>query len=146
VEGVARVLGVAARSVLHRLAVALVDGDAAACLEVVGELATEGYDIAHVARDLLAHLRDLVVAKVVPEPAGLLDLPPEVVGELEALAGRSESDDLMRLHHGFSLSLDEIARSPQPRAALEMALVRLSRRPALRSIDDLLRRLGDLER
>jgi DNA polymerase-3 subunit gamma/tau len=44
-EGVARVLGVAARSVLHRLAGALVDGDPETCLRVVAELAEQGYDL-----------------------------------------------------------------------------------------------------
>jgi DNA polymerase-3 subunit gamma/tau len=72
-ELVAKVLGVADRMVMHRLAGALVDGNAGECLRVVGELAQEGYDLPHVARDFLSHLRDLVVAKVCPEPAGLLD-------------------------------------------------------------------------
>src|SRR5262245_40662002 len=62
-EGVARVLGVAARSVLHELAGALVSGDPAACVRIVGDLAQQGFDLPHVARDLLAHLRDVVVAK-----------------------------------------------------------------------------------
>src|SRR5689334_2731406 len=46
-EGVARVLGVAARSVLHRIGVALVTGDAGACVQIVGELAQQGYDLPH---------------------------------------------------------------------------------------------------
>jgi len=60
-EGVAKVLGVADRLVLHRLADALVGGDPATCLRIVGELAQEGYDLPHVARDILAHLRDVVL-------------------------------------------------------------------------------------
>src|SRR5262245_59371215 len=59
-EGVAKVLGVADREVLHRRAEALVQGDAAACLRIVGDLAQEGYALPHVARDFLAHLRDLI--------------------------------------------------------------------------------------
>ncbi|WP_437279217.1 DNA polymerase III subunit gamma/tau [Sorangium sp. So ce375] len=145
-EGVAKVLGVADRVVLHRLAGALVDGDPAACVRIVGELAQEGYDLPHVARDFLAHLRDLVVAKVCEDPAPLLDLADEEVADARALAARADADDLTRLHQGFSRAFDDIARSGQPRAALEMALVRLARRPPLLPIDELLRRLGDLER
>ncbi|WP_437590406.1 DNA polymerase III subunit gamma/tau [Sorangium sp. So ce1000] len=145
-EGVAKVLGVADRVVLHRLAGALVDGDPAACVRIVGELAQEGYDLPHVARDFLAHLRDLVVAKVCDDPAPLLDLADEEVADARALAARADADDLTRLHQGFSRAFDDIARSGQPRASLEMALVRLARRPPLLPIDELLRRLGDLER
>jgi DNA polymerase III subunit gamma/tau len=62
------------------------------------------------------------------------------------LASRAEVDDLSRLFQGFSRAFDEIVRSGQPRTALEMALVRLARRPPLLPLDELLARVGDLER
>ncbi|HLV20939.1 MAG TPA: DNA polymerase III subunit gamma/tau [Polyangiaceae bacterium] len=145
-EAVARVLGVASRQVLHDLAGALVGGDAERCLGIVGELANQGYDVAHVARDLLALLRDLVVAKVCKDPGGLLDLADEEKGDVASLAQRTSQDDLLRLHQGFSQGFDDVVRSGQARAALEMLLVRLARRPALIPIDDLITRLSQLER
>ncbi|MRG93937.1 DNA polymerase III subunit gamma/tau [Polyangium spumosum] len=145
-EGVARVLGVADRSVLHGLAAALVDGDAEACLRTVGDLASQGYDLPHVARDFLAHLRDLVVAKVSNDPSGLLDLADRELADVKALAARADADDLTRLHQGFSRSFDDITRGGQPRATLEMTLVRLARRPPLLPVDELMRRIADMER
>ncbi len=144
-DDVARVLGVASRKVLHDIAGALVRGDAAAALGVVAELANLGYDTAHVARDLLALLRDLVVAKVCSEPAALLDLADEEAQDVATLAGATHADDLIRLHQGFSQGFDEVVRSGQPRSALEMLLVRLARRPPLLPIDELVRRLAALE-
>lgn len=145
-EGVAGVLGVAAHVILHRLAEAVVTGNAGEAVRIVGELAGQGYDIPHTARDFLAHLRDLVIAKVADDPARLLDLADEELADVKALAAKSDVDDLTRLHQGFSKSFDDIARSGQPRASFEMALVRLSRRPPLLPIDELLRRLAELER
>jgi DNA polymerase-3 subunit gamma/tau len=145
-EGVAKVLGVAEREVHHRLAEALITGDAATCVRIVGDLAQQGYDIPHTARDFLAHLRDLVVAKVADEPARLLDLADEELADVKALAQKAEVDDLTRLHQGFSKAFDDIVKSGQPRAALEMTLVRLARRPPLLPVEELLRRLADLER
>jgi DNA polymerase-3 subunit gamma/tau len=145
-EGVARVLGVADREVLHRLAEAVLAGDAGASVRIVGEVAREGYDLPHVARDFLAHLRDLVIAKISDDPGPLLDLADAEVADVVALAARSSADDLTRLHQGFSRAFDDIVRSGQPRSALEMTLVRLARRPPLLPMDELLRRLGDLER
>ncbi len=144
-EGVARVLGVASRKVLHDIAGALVRGEAAAALNVVADLSNQGYDTAHVARDLLALLRDLVVAKVCKEPATLLDLADEEVRDVTTLAEATSADDLIRLHQGFSQGFDDVVRSGQPRAALEMLLVRLARRPALLPLDELVRRLAQLE-
>jgi DNA polymerase-3 subunit gamma/tau len=145
-DSVSRVLGVASRKVLHDVASALVGGDASRCLSIVSELSNQGYDIATVARDLLALFRDLVIAKVCKEPGDLLDLADEERGDVLDLAGRSDSDDLIRVHQGFSNGFDGVVRSSQPRAALEMLLVRLARRPPLIPIDDLIVRLGALEK
>ncbi len=145
-DDVARVLGVASRAALQELGTALVRGDAAACLQIVGSLADQGHDLPHVARDLLALLRDLVVAKVCPDPKDLLDLADEEQTSLKTLAADVSVDDVLRLHQGFSAGFDEVTRSGQPRAALEMLLVRLSRRPPLVPVDDLIARLGGLEK
>jgi DNA polymerase-3 subunit gamma/tau len=145
-EDVARVLGVASRQVLFDIARGVVQGDAAACLQIIAQLAEQGFEMVHVARDLLAVHRDLVVAKVCQDPAALLDLADEEQRDVIQLAAAADSDDLLRLHHGFSQGFDDIARSGHPRAALEMLLVRLARRPPLLPIDDLVRRLGALER
>src|SRR5882724_8373709 len=93
-EDVARVLGVASRQVLHDIAAALVGGDAARALEIVSELSNQGFDTAHVARDLLGLLRDIVVAKVCKEPGTLLDLADEEVRDVKRLAEASDADDL----------------------------------------------------
>jgi DNA polymerase-3 subunit gamma/tau len=144
-DAVARVLVVAERSVLHRLSAAVLDGDAATCLSVVGELAQQGFSLTHVARDFLRHLRDLVAAKVGGDPAQL-DLADAELADVRALAARANLDDLSRLYLGFSRSFDDVARSAQPRNALEMALVRLAQRPPLVPLDELMTRLADLER
>jgi DNA polymerase-3 subunit gamma/tau len=109
-------------------------------------LANQGFDTTHVARDLLSTLRDLVVAKVCANPGDLLDLADEEKRDVIELAKGSDADDLLRLHQGFSQAFDDVVKSGQPRAALEMLLVRLARRPALIPIDDLVARLGTLER
>jgi DNA polymerase-3 subunit gamma/tau len=145
-DDVARVLGVASHQVLHQIAAALVEKNAERCLEIIATLAQEGYDMAHVTRDILALLRDLAVAKVCKNPAELLDLPDEEQRDVMALAERADADDLIRLHQGFSAPLDELLKSGYPRSSLEMLLVRLARRPPVIAVDDLIARLSQLEK
>lgn len=144
-KDVALVLGVASRTALIDITRALLGGDAPTCLGVVAHLVEEGYDIVHAAKDLLATLRDLVVCRVCPDPKALLDLSEEEAKDIQALAEGRDPDDLVRLHQGFSDGFDDVMRGGQPRAALEMLLVRLCRRPPLLPVDDLIHRLGQLE-
>jgi len=127
------------------LARALVEGRTQDCLTTVDQLSNQGFDLSHVARDFLALLRDLVVAKACQQPDALLDLPDTEKADVIALSATANLDDLMRLHQGFSAGFDDILRSGQPRAALEMLLVRLAQRPPLLPMDELLVRLGALE-
>ncbi len=147
-EDVTRVLGVADRAVMNDLAGAVLRGDAAAALSVLDAVSRQGFDLVHLGRDLLAHLRNLVVAKVCTDAQRreLLDLADEEIADVVTLAETADPDDLTRVFHGFSRSFDEIVRGGQVRAALEMTLVRLARRPPLLPIDELLGRLGELER
>jgi DNA polymerase-3 subunit gamma/tau len=144
---VTKVLGVADRKVLHDLASALVFGDAAAALQITGSLAQQGFDLPHVARDVLRHLRNLVVAKVSGEAGrALLDLADEEAKDVFELAAKADADDVTRLFSGFSRGFDDVVKSSQPRMAIEMLLVRLARRPPLLPVEDLVARLGDLEK
>lgn len=147
-EDVARVLGVADREVLTKLTGAILAGDAPTTLEVLDAVSRQGFDLVHLCRDLLHHVRNVVVAKVCAEPQAreLLDLADEEVADVLTLAQKSDTDDLTRLFSGLSRGFDEIVKSGQVRAALEMTLVRLARRPALLPLDDLLGRLADLEK
>ncbi len=144
-QGVTSVLGVASRKVLYDITAQLLAAECSPLLRSIGELANQGFDMSHVARDLLSVLRDVVVAASSDSPDQLLDLPDDERNHVQALA-EHPVDDLLRLHQGFSHSYDDVVRSSQPRAALEMLLVRLARRPPLVPIDDLVERLIRLEK
>jgi DNA polymerase-3 subunit gamma/tau len=145
---VARVLGVADREVLHKLTSAVLAGDAGGALDVLDQVSRQGFDMVHLWKDLMRHVRNLVVAKVCAEGQAkeLLDLAEEEAADVLALAQKSDADDLTRIFTGLSRGFDDIVKSGQVRSNLEMTLVRLARRPALLPLDELLSRLGELEK
>jgi len=145
---VARVLGVADREVLHRLTSAVLAGDAGGALDVLDQVSRQGFDMVHLWKDLMRHVRNLVVAKVCAEGQAkeLLDLADEEAADVLALAQKSDADDLTRIFTGLSRGFDDIVKSGQVRSNLEMTLVRLARRPPLLPLDELLSRLGELEK
>ncbi|HVJ91493.1 MAG TPA: DNA polymerase III subunit gamma/tau, partial [Labilithrix sp.] len=145
---VARVLGVADREVLHKLTSAMLSGDAGGALDVLDQVSRQGFDMVHLWKDLMRHVRNLVVAKVCNEAQAkeLLDLADEELADVLALSQKSDADDLTRIFTGLSRGFDDIVKSGQVRSNLEMTLVRLARRPALLPLDELLSRLGELEK
>ena len=147
-ETVAKVLGVADREVLHKLTSAVLSGDAGGALDVLDQVSRQGFDMVHLWKDLMRHVRNLVVAKVcsASQASELLDLAEEEVKDVMELAAKSDADDLSRIFTGLSRGFDDIVKSGQVRSNLEMTLVRLARRPALLPLDELLVRLGELEK
>jgi DNA polymerase-3 subunit gamma/tau len=145
---VARVLGVADRRVLHELTSAVLTGDAGGALDVLDKVSRQGFDMVHLWKDLMRHVRNLVVAKVCTEAQAkeLLDLADEEALDVLTLAQKTDADDLGRLFTGLSRGFDDIVKSGQVRSNLEMTLVRLARRPPLLPLDELLSRLGELEK
>ncbi|MFO0600946.1 MAG: DNA polymerase III subunit gamma/tau [Myxococcaceae bacterium] len=119
---VAEALGAIDRTVIHGIAVALIKRDAASLLKHVEELWNRGVDLRRLAEDLSFHLRHVFVAKATGQaPDELADADRDAV---VALARDSDAAQVARLFDVVHSSVWEIARAPQPRLALEMALLK----------------------
>lgn len=145
-EEVARVLGIADRDVLHRVAGAVLDGDGAEALRAVAELADKGLDMLHFARQLLDLVRDMVVLRVCGGATDLVTLVEEERVRAREVAERTEVAELQRAFTALSKVVDDVAMSGTPRTTLEMGLVRLATRPPLRPLAELVARLEELEK
>ena len=143
-EQVLDILGVIDRKILYDLTDSIINADIPAVLNIINDVHDRGHDVKKLFSDLLEHFRNLLVASMGPTAGKLIDLP---AGEIELLSHQSQQTTAAGLQHTFdSLFKEEAAvrLSPQPKLALEMALVRLmSMKPAL-PIEDLIDKLDDL--
>jgi DNA polymerase-3 subunit gamma/tau len=144
-DEVARVLGIADREVLHATAAAILDGEGAAVLAQIDALAQRGLDLLHFSKALVELLRDLVVLRVSGPSTELVAMVEEERERALALSKRVEPLEIQRAFHAASLLVEDVARSPLPRMTLEMGLVRLAARPALRPVSELVARLEAIE-
>ncbi len=145
-QSVADVLGVADRALVSRLGRALCQRNLVDTLSIVEEGFGRGYDMAELGRSLLGHLRDLLVVKLLPDPAALVERSDEELAEARALVASVDAGLFEQHFHFLSRALDDVARSPDPRASLEMALVRIARAEPLMPLGEILERLEALER
>ena len=96
--------------------------------------------------DLVEHVRNLLIIKVTRDPYPLVNLTQEEVADLKKQAVQLEVDGVQRLLELFSRAQRDIKLSPLPRFTLELALVKATRMVQTTSIEELLKRLHELEK
>jgi DNA polymerase-3 subunit gamma/tau len=109
-EEVAGLLGLVDRELLHRASGAIDSRDSLAVLELVESLADYGADYRNFVRELLLHLRDIL---------------PEERERLQERAKAFSEEDLLRGVDVLTRAEGELRQSPDPRVALELALLKL---------------------
>ncbi len=139
---VAEALGAIDRTVIHACAQALLARDAKVLLEKTEELWNRGVDMRRLAEDLALHLRHVFVAKVTGNaPDELADAERQAV---MALARDADAAQIARLFDVVHTSVWEVNRAPQPRLALEMALLKGLHLAPAGSIPELITRVERL--
>ncbi len=125
-DEVAGLLGLVDRQLLHRAARAIVDGSSLAMLELVESLADFGADYRHFVRELLLHLRDLLLVKLAPEGSPLLaQILPEELEELRGITGALSEEDLLRGLDLLTQAESELRQVTDPRVAVDLVLLKL---------------------
>ncbi len=133
------------RRIIHEIVDPILARDAGAALAAVRGAVDKGVDPARLAADLLAELRNLMVARLVEEPGELIDAASD---ELDALRERARPHDVETFQRLFRVLLSrnqELSNTPRPEHALEMAVVRLATLPEAEALSSLIERLGALE-
>ncbi len=105
-----------------------------------------GHDLRNFCRDLMSHVRDLLVVKVAGDAAEGLDANDAERRELARAAGEFSESDLVRFFH----SLTETERTlregaAHPRYQLEIGLVKLIEMRRLAPLGQIIERLNALE-
>ncbi|MCU0667721.1 MAG: DNA polymerase III subunit gamma/tau [Myxococcota bacterium] len=143
---VAAVLDLTDRRVLLAIVAACVEGDPAAALAACAHASELGIEAKRLGEDLIGVLRDLVVLRVAPDAAGLVEGSDAEIDELRQLASRNEVGRLRRMFRALIQEQEDLAWAPQPFAVLEMAIVRLATLAGGEDVQALLQRLDALER
>jgi DNA polymerase-3 subunit gamma/tau len=142
---IARILGVTERGALLTAVQALVARQGPALLTLIDDLYNQGHDLKRFYLDLLTYLRHLLLAGLHP---GARNLAPVADSEWEELTRLARQVPAIHLHNLLSVLLqgeEELRRTPQPRLALEVLLLKLVHLEPLIPVQDWLQRLAALE-
>lgn len=145
-EDIAALLGLIDRELLHGVSRAFAEGDSLALLNLVEKLSDYGADYKNFARELLLHLREILVLKLAPADSPLVaPLGVEAAKQLKPLADALSEEDLLRAIDVLSRVESELRWAQDPRVTLELALLKLVQLRRLAPFAELLARLERLE-
>ena len=144
-EDVETALGLAGTEMLARVVRAIAAQQPVEALLVVDDLVMRGHDLRNFCRDLLAHLRNLLVAKVAGETAELLDAAALGAKELAGQAAAFTESDLVRFFHSLTATESNLRTAAHPRYQLEVGLVKLIEMRRLAPLNQIIERLSALE-
>ncbi|HET6890148.1 MAG TPA: DNA polymerase III subunit gamma/tau [Pyrinomonadaceae bacterium] len=143
-EDVEMALGVAGADILIRVINGIAERKPAEALAVVEDVVMRGHDLRNFCRDVLAHLRDLLVTKV----AGSSELLESAVcdeRELKRQAALFSESDLVRFFHSLAETETNLKTAAHPRYQVEIGLVKLMEMQRLEPLGELIERLNQLE-
>jgi DNA polymerase-3 subunit gamma/tau len=118
---VSAMLGTVSRKPVFGLLDALANGDAAALLQQVAELAEHSPNFADILQQLLLVLHHAALAQWVPDTVRHDDDAERIVG----LAKRLSPEDLQLFYQIGLLGLRDLPLAPEPRGGFEMVLLRM---------------------
>ena len=122
-EDVLNVFGFTAYHTVSTLSDHLLGGDAPAALGVVHEQAEGGKDLSRLLADIIAHFRNLLIAKA--DPAGLADeLTEDQVAGLCDQTGRVAMDRLLDLIEQFAAAENRMKWAANKKMHIEIAVIR----------------------
>jgi DNA polymerase-3 subunit gamma/tau len=145
-DDVLQLLGAADAELLFGAVDAVIAEDPKAVLLGVEEMARSGRDPARFARDLLAHLRHLLVTQTVGEVPNTFVVTATDEGRLAAQAQAIGAATLVRTIDELSQALTAVREGDDARMAVEIALLKAARPDLDPGTEGLLRRIERLEK
>ncbi|MEK6322936.1 MAG: DNA polymerase III subunit gamma/tau [Acidobacteriota bacterium] len=144
-EDVSAALGLVDTETLNKTVESIADQDSQRLVRIVDEVVSRGYDLRNFCREMMVHIRALLVVKIAGFDSELVQLPESEADTLKRLSESFSEQDLLRFFSILTKTEQDIRTSSQPRFQLEMGLVKLAQAKRLFLLEEALGRIEALE-
>ncbi|MGN1304414.1 MAG: DNA polymerase III subunit gamma/tau [Oscillospiraceae bacterium] len=151
--------GIAGSGPVFRILEAAAEHNTAEAVKAVGELYDSSKDMQQLCAELVGQLRNVMLAKTVPDDTGILNCLPSETAQVKSLAEKMPIGEIFTALEILQETGDRIGRVPSKRVEIEMCMIKLcTNRPSAAAqadnsidnseiyakIDMLERRLGEV--
>ncbi len=144
-DDVSAALGLVDIETLNTTLQAIADQDSEQLVRIVEQVVSRGYDLRNFCREMMVHIRALLVVKIAGFDPELVQLPESEADALKRLAGFFSEQDLLRFFSIITKTEQDIRNSSQPRFQLEVGLVKLAQARKLFLLEEAIHRIEALE-
>lgn len=138
-------LGISKGESIFNLIDYMADGNIDSALKEIDKVIMSGKDILQFIKDIIKHLRNLLIVRISKDPSDTIDVGLETASDLLNQSRKLKYEDIVRAINIFIETENDIKLTSQHRIVLEMAIIRFSKREYDMSQESLLKRLARLE-
>lgn len=144
-ESLINMLGLVTNDNLFKLVDEIIDKKVEECIRIIDDIVFSGKEIHMFTRDLIKHMRNLIMVKVTENPEEVLDMSSENIQMLRVQSEKLRTEEIMRYIRILQEAEEQTKWSKQSRIYLEMAVIKMCKMQYDTSKEILLARINKLE-
>lgn len=144
-NGVVTMLGLVSNENLLKLTEGIIEKDVESSMKVIDDIVFSGKDIYTFIRDMITHMRNLLMVKVSQNPEEILDMSEENINFVKNQAQKIRVEEIMRNIRILQDAEDQSKWTKQSRIYLELAVIKMCKIEYDTSKEVMLSRLNKLE-
>ena len=145
-EGVLNVLGAVDIEIFSRLHSGIIEQDGGIVIRIIDEVISDGREIGQFVTDFIWYLRNLLLIKNLEDMEDILNISADNIALMKQESEGISEERIMYEIRALSELSAQLRSATQKRVLTEIALLRLTKPEASRSMDALEARVGILER
>lgn len=123
----------------------IINRDTEGCIRVINKLISDGKDVGLLIRDLITHMRNLLMVNVSNNLEDVLDMSIENIDSIKSQSTRIRVEEIMRCINILQEAEDSSKGTKQARIYLELAIIKMCKIKYDTSMETILARLNKLE-
>lgn len=138
-------LGLSGTEQLFRVSEAILSKDVKGAVQILDQVVEGGKDPYNFTKDLITHFRNILVAKIMPNPEEVMDLSREDIELVKRQGDLASSEHITKIIRLLQEAEEQAKFSKQSRIYLELAVISLTRSELDSSKESILGRISKIE-
>lgn len=145
VEDITTILGTVNEEILQKISSAIIAKDTTLCLRLLDETIKQGKDARQLIKDVIEYFRNVLLVQVCTQVDGLVNVSENALAILKNQSAEVSQENILKIIDLLTETEKAMKWTTQPRLILEVGVIKTTQTDKDKSIEDLSRRIEELE-